>query len=531
MVKKLRFYYLLLLALIKKEWKKISVVLVTSGVILLFVLFFSTFVFHSVSSTAAKVIKPLYIEAVVGKPTTFNPLFSKSEVEKEINSLVFRGLVKISPDGVPVPDLAEKFEVKNDIDYTFYLKKNIYWQDGRKFTADDVIYTIQTGQNSLYQSEIEETFRDVIVAKKDDYTVNFHLKEPFSPFVSALTVGIIPSHIKLTDYRPIGTGDFHFVDIKDNFSVLEGEDIRIKFQYYPTSQTAETALKLSEAHGLGAYGSSGNTFALWNNFQLKAAHLTYQEVIAFFNLKDDMLKEKPVRQALAYATPKDEMLRNTFGPKGVKALNSLPNLAAYQTASAEKYPYDLAKASSILNSSGWVLKDKFRYKENKKLGFTITTIDDPEFEDSAIKMRDSFIKVGVDAKVVIVSGIELKDHIVPNRDFSVLLTSQLLGTDPDQYVLWHTTQIKDSNISGITSPKLDKLLEDGRRTSDPKIRAEKYQEFTRILLDEEPAVFLYYPRYLWLVSKRIENIDLKDFRLPEDRFLSIGKWTIKKPLF
>ncbi len=530
MAKKFRFFYRLTFALIKKEWKKISLVLLSFSVILIFLVFFSQFVLSAIANTTGKVIKPLYVEALVGKPTTFNPLFSKTEAEKEINSLVFRGLIKISPEGLPVGDLAEKYEIKNDTEYTFYLKKDVRWQDGAKFTADDVVYTIQTGQNSLYNSEIEDTFRDVSVNKKDDYTVVFQLQEAFSPFLSALTVGIIPRHIKLTDYRPIGTGDFRFVEIKDGHSILEGNKARIKFQYYPTTQTAETAVKLSQVHGLPNYGSLGNTFKGWSNFQVKISTLAYQEVMAFFNLKDEVLKEKLVRQALSFATPKEEILNNSFGKKGTIAFNSLPNLPTFQNKAVEKYPYNLEKSSTMLNNAGWILKDDFRYKDNKKLTLTITTIDNPEFEDSAVKMRNSFRKVGVDAEVIIVSGSELTTKIVPNRDFSILLTSQLLDPDPDQYVLWHTTQTKESNVSGIATAKIDKLLEDGRKTADQKVRSEKYQEFTRILLDEEPAIFLYYPRYVWLVSKRIQNIDLKNFRSSADRFQSIDRWVINKPL-
>lgn len=530
MVKRIRFFYHLFFAVIKKEWKKIFVFSLSLGVIVFAVLFLSKPALALFSNTTGKLIKPVYIEALVGKPTTFNPLFSKLETEKEINSLVFRGLIKIGPDGTPITDLADRYEIKNDVDYKFYLKKNIYWQDGEKFTADDVVYTIQTGQNSLYNSEIAETFQDVIVSKIDDYTVNFHLKEPFSPFLSALTVGIIPKHIPLSNYRPIGTGEFKFIDVKPTYSLLEGSKYRIKFQYYPTLETAEAAIKLGQAHGLSNYGSHGNNFEDWQNFQVQETSLAFQEVVAFFNLRNDILKEKMVRQALAYATPKEAILSNSFGKKGTLAVNSLPNLTVFQKDASEKYPYNLDKAATLLSNSGWVLKDNFRYKDNKKLSFTITTIDDPEFTDTAIKLRDSFRKIGVDVDVVIVSGLDLKNQIVPNRDFAVLVTSQLLGTDPDQYVLWHTTQTRYSNISGIATAKIDKLLEDGRKTSDPKVRADKYQEFTRILLDEEPAVFLYYPRYVWLVSKRISGIDLKNFRVPIDRFESIDKWTISKPL-
>lgn len=531
MVKKLRFIYRFCLALFKKRWKKITFLFFGLFLLFLSIFFFDKIVGNIFTRTTSKIIKPIYIEAVVGKLETFNPLFSKTEAEKEINHLVFRGLVKILPDGNIDPDLAQRYESKNDTEFTFYLKKNIYWQDGKKFTADDVVHTIQIGQNSLYQSEIQETFSDVEVIKKDDYIVIFRLKEPFSPFLSALTVGIIPKHISLNNYRPVGSGSFKFIEIKKDYCVLEGSSVRLKFLYFPSIAAAETAAKLGQVHGLANFGSSEYYFSKWANFQVKKASFAYREVMIFFNNQEGILGEKNVRQALAYATPKVEILKNSFGKKGEIAINSLPNINKFQANSKEKYIYSLEKANSLLDNSGWVLQDGFRYKNSKKLSLSITTIDDQEFEDSALKLRNSWSKLGVEVNIELVSGNELKNQIVPNRTFSVLLTSQLLNFDPDQYVLWHTTQIKESNISGITSPKIDKLLEDGRRTSDPKIRVEKYQEFTRILLDEVPAIFLYYPSYNWLVSKRVENIDLADFRVPEDRFKNIESWQIKKPLF
>lgn len=531
MVKKFRFIYRFCFALLRKRWKKIALILIGMSLFFGATFFFDQIISKIFIKTTAKIIKPVYSEAIVGKMETFNPLFSKTEAEKEINQLVFTGLVKILPDGSIKPDLAERYETKNDIEFTFYLKKNIHWHDGQKFTADDVVHTIQIGQNPLYQSEIEETFRDVEVIKKDDYTVIFRLREPFSPFLSALTLGIIPKHISLNNYRPIGTGSFKFIEIKKDYCVLESKNLKLKFLYYPNLKTAETAVRLGQVHGLANFGSNSNYFSKWDNFQIKKTNLAYREVMVFFNINEKILREKNVRQALAFSTPKEDISKNSFGKKGKIALNSLPDLKIFQTNSTEKYPYDLEKANLLLNSAGWVLQDGFRYKDGEKLHLSITTIDDLDFEDTAIKLRNSWSKLGIEVSIELISGKELKNQIVPNRTFSILLTSQLLNFDPDQYVLWHTTQIKESNVSGINSPKIDKLLEDGRRTSDPKVRAEKYQEFTRIILDEVPAIFLYYPSYNWLVSKRIENIDITNFRVPKDRFRNSQDWKIKTPLF
>ena len=140
-------------------------------------------------------------------------------------------------------------------------------------------------------------------------------------------------------------------------------------------------------------------------------------------------------------------------------------------------------------------------------------------------------KIGITVKIRSVSGIQLKNQIVPNREFSVLLTSQVLNPDPDQYVLWHTTQTQESNVSGVALAALDKLLEDGRETLDQSVRAARYQEFTRLLLDASPAIFLYYPNYEWVYSQRITNVNIKNFLEPVDRFENVDDWVINRPLW
>lgn len=480
--------------------------------------------------TSEKYIKPTYVEAVVGKPETFNPLFSRLEAEREINNLVFRGLTKISPQGLPEVDLASSVEIKGETEYIFKLKRDVFWHDGNLFNADDVIYTIKTAQNPIYQSEIAASFKDVIVKKIDDFTVSFKLKEPFAPFLIATTVGIIPEHIPLNNYRPIGTGAHKFIQIKDNFSQLEGKNNKISFRYYPTSKDAQTALKLGEVHALVGVDSNEVGVESWKNLKLSEHILPFRLVTVFFNTKSEFLKDDTVRRALSYATPKEEIVKNGGSAKGKLAVNSLPGLDLIQNNAKERYPFNLERAAALLTSSGWVLQEGFRVKDNQKLKLTITTIEDKHFEDTAAKLRAAWKKLGLDVSVVVVSGAQLQDQIVPNRQFEVLLTSQLLQADADQYVFWHTTQTNFANISGLSSPKVDKLLEDGRRTLDPKVRAEKYSEFNRLLLDEAPAVFLYYPKFVWIHSKRIGNIKIDFFSEPQDRFNRIDDWTIKRSL-
>lgn len=530
MLRKVRFFYHYLSAVLKKQWRKVSVAIALLILIAFSFGFTRQSLSRSFNSFAAKTIKPVFKEAIVGDPKTFNPLFSRLESEKEINSLVFRGLTKVSAEGKVEPDLAESIEIKKNTEYIFKLRSDVLWHDGEKFTADDVVHTLGIVQNSLYDSVIAENFRDVTVKKIDDYTVSLTLREPFAPFLTSTTLGIIPSHIPLTDYRPVGTGEFQFIQAGEDSVTLENATLRIRFQFYPSADAATLALKLGEVHAIALSRDKLSEVRSWDNFKVKNPALPYRLITLFYNTRESPLKQKDVRQALSYAIDKNEVVRNSTGSKGKVAANSYALLTTLQAGTKEKYSYNLEKANQLLVAEGWELKDGKRMKEGQQLSLTITTLADHEYEDSAKKIKASWEKLGILVDIAAVSGSELRDQVVPNRTYNVLLSSLLLNPDPDQYVVWHTTQTQQGNVSGISSPRLDKLLEDARKTLDQKVRAEKYVEFSKFLLDEAPAVFLYYPNYTWVYSERVQNLDFSQFHEPVDRFKSASGWVLKRPL-
>jgi peptide/nickel transport system substrate-binding protein len=268
----------------------------------------------------------------------------------------------------------------------------------------------------------------------------------------------------------------------------------------------------------------------WGNYNIENTVLPFRVITLFYNTKEEPLKKKDFRQALTYAINKEEVVKNSTGNKGKLAHNSYAALEPLQAGTKEKYTFNLEKANQLLAGEGWVLQDGKRMKDGKPLSLTITTLADHDFEDSARKIKASWEKLGIEVTIAAVSGSELRDQIVPNRTYNILLSSLLLNSDLDQYVIWHTTQASEGNVSGISSPKLDKLLEDARRTLDPKLRTEKYQEFSRHLLDESPAAFLYYPNYTWIYSNRVEKLNFAEFQEPVDRFRSAHEWILKRPI-
>ena len=528
MFRRLRFYFALVRAFTRRGRKKITFSFI-AALLLVFVLkILLPAATPQLLAAWRELRKPTFVEGVVGTPSHPNPLFDSTENQKDIDSLIFRGLTKVDAKGSLKLDLAEGFEKTSDTEYLFRLKKDIFWHDGKKFTSDDVIYTIGLAQNPKYRSVLAANFKDVTLERVDTYTIKFKLKEPFAPFPFATTVGIIPRHVSLEKYQPIGTGPFKVKEITKDEIVLTNPGLNIIFKFYPNFADAWLALNLGEIHALGGFSPQGvREVEEFGGTRLYQRVLPFREAVVFFNTKSSDLAQKNVRQALSYSLDKNKLKPAVTGSGAVLTTNQLP-LASWVAVSRERYPYDLAAAAKGLKNAGYEQKTGGWENKGTKLSLEITSVDDPEINSIVNFLKNSWLSLGVEVKTSIVSSETLLNQVIPNRNFQVLVNFQDVSADPDQYALWHTTQAQDGNIAGVSSAKLDKILEDARKISDQKKRTDLYKLFTTLLADEAPAVFLYYPQYTWAVSNKVAGINLSDLASPADRFNSYKDWKIKR---
>ena len=162
------------------------------------------------------------------------------------------------------------------------------------------------------------------------------------------------------------------------------------------------------------------------------------------------------------------------------------------------------------------------------LQFTLTTINQPQLVQTANLLKDYWQKVGVTVDIKAVELSELKD-IIKNRDYDALLYGQAMGSLPDLYPFWHSTQINDPglNLSEYQNKKVDQLLKDAREAVDDQTKAQKYESLQDIILSDAPALFLYNPDYLYWVSEKIKGIDTTKIVDPAKRFENISNWYIQ----
>jgi peptide/nickel transport system substrate-binding protein len=379
-------------------------------------------------------------------------VFSPSTLPQSIQKLASLGLTSIRDDGSVEPSLAKSWEsTESGKVFTFHLQDPLVWQDGSKFTATDVNYNI----------------RDVDIKAIDDTNVQAILKNPYGPFPALVAKPLFKKGF-------IGLGKFRVccVNLKGDallslrLNPIDSDmNSKVKeYHFYQTEALAIMAYKLGEIDRIEEINNPKELIG-WGNTRIEESVRYNRIVTLFFNLKYGPLGEKNYRQALAYAIP---VLSED------RAYQSIPKTSWAYTDNVRKYSPDPVQVKKLLTQA--------------KIGtesaqLTISTFS--QYLDDAQAIANNWNSQGIPASV------RVENSVSPT--YQVLLTAIDVPPDPDQYPFWHSTQTV-TNISNYVNVKIDKLLEDGRQLQDKDSRKKIYADFARRLVDDTPAVFLYYPK-------------------------------------
>lgn len=503
-----------------------------------------------------------YIEGVIGQPQYINPLLAPtSDVDLDLSSLIFSGLLRYNEKQELAPDLAESYEMSPDQkNYTFHLRKNVKWHDGEEFDADDVIFTVANIKNPEYQSPYSSELQDVAVEKIDNHTIKFTLtKEARASFLAeSTTFGISPKHLweKIPaasaalaelNLKPIGTGPFKFKEYKkdkktgeivsytlsltDDYFARKPHLQEITFKFYKDASSLITAYNEKEIQGISYLRpEEKNNIKKQKTINIYTPSLSRYYAIFINYAENEILEEKDLRQALAYSLNRKKIVRD--GLLGYASqINSpiLQSLFGYNPK-VKKYNFDRKKANEILDEAGWKDKNKngVREREGKKLELTLTFPNQNEFPKVAEIIKENFEKIGVKVKLRAVEAALLQTEVIRPRNYEMLLFGQLQTRDSDPYPFWHSNQRQDPglNLTSFKNKEVDNLLEEARSAKNDEARRKKYFHFQNILAEEVPAIFLYSPQYLYGVNKKIKGIELNFLVSPSDRLAGISNWHI-----
>jgi len=501
-------------------------------------------------------------EGVTGMPQIINPItispFTSPEADNDLIALIYSGLLKATPDGSLIPNLAESYQISEDgLTYTFKLKDDLSWHDGKPVTSDDVKFTIQKAQDPQIGSRHKASWDGVVVETPDEKTVIFKLSEPYSPFLQNTTIGILPKHLweevhpeSFTHHQlntdPIGTGPYKIVKIKkDGNEVVEYYDLEAFDKYAlgkPYIDKIRIKFYANREELIGAY-EKGEITSLHSVSPEKAKELEKTHPIerarlprvfgAFFNQNEaDIFTSKAVREALNVAIDRTEIINSVFYGFATEIERPIPpGSLGYIPYGKESNPENLSgieQAQKILEDDGWTKDDTGIFtKDELRLEFSISTTQTPELTAVAQKLKTYWENLG--AKVEIKSfetTNDLENYAIRPRKYDILLFGEIIGRDSDPFAFWHSSQRLDPglNIASYTNITVDEALEKARATTSIEERLGQYKIFQEEIKTDTPAVFIYSPEFIYFSRDTVMGLKLNILETPSERFLNVHEW-------
>lgn len=489
-------------------------------------------------------------EGTVGVPRFVNPLLAVSDPDKDLTALVYSGLVRHDNNGEYIPDLAQSYSVSDDgLEYTFTIREDATFHDGTKVTSADIAFTIERAVSPEIKSPKRAAWEGVTVETPDDRTVIFKLAQPYPRFIENATIGILPKHLwealsaeafphSVLNTEPIGTGPYEIEKVLrseagipsayelqafDSYALGEPFITDITLSYYPNTESLKQALEhkdIDSTHDLPIeIAQSVGRDAI----ELESAALPRVFGIFFNQSKNPALEDIIVRTAIDETINRDAIVQNVFFGYADARYIPLPQNAAH-TGSIET-------ANARLEKAGWKLENGFRYKTINKekipLAFTLTVPDSGDLAHVAEIVAEDLKKIGASVTVSVVDQGSISNVIRP-RSFEAILFGQAVGWNADLYAFWHSSQRIDPglNIAGYTNISADKALTRARASRDKEEILGYHESFLKEFAADVPAVFLFSPRFIYIVSDDIKGVELGQISSPSDRFSMVHTWYI-----
>lgn len=503
-------------------------------------------------------------EGVVGTPRFINPILANSLVDQDLTKLVYSGLMRKSADGTLAPDLAERYEVSKDgLTYTFVLKDDVTFQNGTPVTADDIVFTIDSIKDEVIKSPRKIEWDGISTEKLDDKTVRFTLRQSYASFLENCTIGIMPmalwkgSPVELNkaNTEPVGSGPYMVKNIsKQSSGSINSYELtpfkkfilgqpyikKLTLHFYNNQDDMIKALKDGEVSQISSITPSNAEKLKEEGYQIDSSVLPRVFGLFFNQNQNQIFLDKNVIKAIDQAIDKDKIIKEVLYGYGVAISDPIPpNLIAYQKLSlatatshennVEQIKATLAKAGWVKGEDGYLEKtttDSKKKKTTTKIEFSISTGNSPELAQAANLIQQDLEEIGMKVDVKTFEVGNLNQGVIRPRKYDALLFGQIINHESDLFAFWHSSQRKDPglNVAMYANAKVDKILEDAFVTADEETRIKKYAQFEDEIRKDMPAVFIYSPDFVYVVSNKLKGLAIDHITSPGDRFSNIYSW-------
>jgi len=510
-------------------------------------------------------------EGIIGAPRFINPILALSDVDRDLTLLVYSGLLRATTNGELIPDLAETYTISSDgLVYTFTLKEGLVWHDGEPVTSDDVVFTITKVKDSVLKSPRRASWEGVTVLKIDERTVEFTLKQPYSPFLENTTTGILPAHLwqdisseqfgfSRFNIEPIGSGPYKVSSTqKDSsgiptyydftpfkkFSLGKPYLLKIRTYFYANEEALLEGLEKGEIEAVNALGTQRASELEQKGVRVLRYVLPRVFGVFLNQNQNTVFADYEVRQALNDSLDRDKLIEDVLFGYGQPLYGPLPPGALGFTAPPEDKEDEsegtttdsfIERARAKLMDAGWAPNEKTGIMERKTkkttktLEFSIATSDALELKRMANYIKETWEKLGAQVELKIFNTGDLNPNIIRPRKYDALFFGEIIGRESDPFAFWHSSQRNDPgfNIALYANIATDRLLEEGRVNFEKDERAHIYKKFDAEVREDIPAIFVYSPDFIYILPKNLRGVETGTVAIPSERFLNVYQWFIE----
>ncbi len=462
------------------------------------------------------------------------PFLASDSASAEISGYIFNGLTKYDKDIRIIGDLAKSWDISPDgLAITFHLKRGVKWHDGVEFTAEDVLFTYQSVTNPNIPTPYSSNYGPVqSVQLLDRYTLRVRYKEPYAPALESWGMGIIPQHVLAgkdlaspeVNRHPVGTGPYKLkewvtgqkivLEVFDDY--FEGRPNIDKFVARIIPDTATMFLELKFG-GIDFMGLTPPQFKLqantpfFNRYFQKFRYPSFGFTYLGYNLLNPLFSDKQIRQALAHAINKKEIIAGVLLGYGTPCTGPFPPESWAYNPDVKDYDYNPKTAQALFAALGWEKNAEGRLTKNgQRFAFTVLVNQGNDARLKAAQIiKEQLKKVGIEMNIKVLEWQAMLHDFIDKKKFEAVIMGWALSRDPDLYDIWFSAKTKEGEFNFISykNEEVDRLLIEGRQTFDIEKRKRIYHRIHAILAEEQPYAFLYVPDALPVLQKRFKGVE------------------------
>ena len=512
-----------------------------------------------------------YREAVVGHPSSINPLTARTQADRDLVALLFRGLLRAGPNSTLLPDLARSWAVSADgLTYTFNLRTDASWEDGKPVTAADVVFTIGLAQDPDYDGPLGASWQGIKASAVGTNVVRFTLATPLGGFPRQALLPILPEHMlgetAVTDLadsdfsaRPMGDGPYRIEELDDAHALLarvdetgtsdtapsaasagatasaEGNVENLDLIFFSDQAGAIASFNAGKVDGLGGVAPDSTDKAASRS----GARVLGYQLASLYSVVLNQRASHPefanlsARRGLLAAIDRSTIVKTVLLGRGTVADVPLPSWSsAFDPAAVSATAYSTTDSASALGAAGWVRDQTGWTAPNGKSHYAIKLLS-PNQATNPVAFRiagqvvAAWQGLGLDVTLQTFGAADYTQHLTAG-DFDAAVVDYQLGLDPDVSPLLLSTQVSPNgaNLSGVSDTSLDKLLTTARTTSDAGARRTAVSAVEKYISANVLMLPICFADYEFVVSARVLGLSANEIADPSGRFWDVLDWRL-----